>query len=503
MRLTRLLPLAGLLAILIVAAMLLKRPSRPTSLSEEVGFERLVPSTLQVDAIQGLDLYQGSAPEKVLQLRRENKAWVASSHYNAPVQSAKLQGLLTTLGTLSGELRSEKADLLQTFKLNDAEALHLRLYTTELTTPAVHLLAGKTSGRTGFMRRDNDPRVYSVNMNVYQAAGLHGDQTTQPPAAKPWLDLQMLTLVQDHLSAVELHTPARRLQLVRQPSPSPDETTSQPPTDTPPPSPTWELVLPNLGYEVKQGYVKGLLNTLATLRGDDIADPAQVATYGFDTPAYRAVMTLQAPGEEVKLVSLLVGKEVPEQSGKRYARIGDTGHIYVLPSWSLNQVFPTLGRVLTIPLLTLHPQDVQAISWQHDGTSATLRRQPSTPAAASQEERWHFGTNGETAVDTQQVTSLLNTLRDLTAEDWLETPPPGVDLARPPLSLTLTQHNGTTLRLTVSAAHDTDRLHYARLHNTSAIFALSDTTYTSLTAALVRLQPKTPAGSTPQETVTR
>lgn len=498
MRLTRLLPLAGLLAVLIVAVLVLKRPPRPTSLSEEVGFEPLVPPTLQVDAIQGLDLYQGSALEKVLQLRRENKTWVAASHYNAPIQAAKLQGLLVTLSTLSGELRSAKANLLETFKLNDAEALHLRLYTTDLTTPAVHLLAGKTSGRTGFMRLGNDPRVYSVNMNLYQEAGLYGAQASQPPEAKPWLDLQMLTLAQEDLAVLELHTPARRLQLVRQSPPSDEKTAS----NTPAPSPAWQLVIPKLAYEVKQGYVKGLLNTLATLRGDDIVDPAQAAAYGFDTPAYRALITLQPPGEDVKLVSLLVGKEVPEQSGKRYARIGDTGHIYVLPSWSLNQVFPKLGRVLTIPLLTLHPQNVRDISWRHDGTSSTVRRQPSTSTTSSAEPTWHFGKNAKTVVETQLVTTLLNTVRDLTAEDWLETPPKGVNLKRPPLSLTLRQHAGKTLRLAVSAAHGKDRLHYARLRNSSAIFALSDTAYTALTEALARLRP-TPAGNTPQNTPTR
>lgn len=502
MRLTRLLPLAGLLAILIIAVIVLKRPPRPTSLSKEVGFERLVPSTLQVDAIQGLDLYQGSAPEKVLQLRHENKVWVASSHYNAPIQSAKLQGLLATLSTLSGELRSDKADLLETFKLNDAEALHLRLYTTNPTTPAVHLLAGKTSGRTGFMRRGNDPRVYSVNVNLYQDAGLHGAQASQPPAAKPWLNLQMLTLAQEHLTALELHTPARRLQLVRQSPPSADKPPSETPAETPAPSPTWQLVVPNLSYEVKQGYVKGLLNTLTTLRGDDIVDPTQAATYGFDTPAYRAILTLQSPEEEVKLVSLLVGKEVPEQSGKRYARIGDTGHIYVLPSWSLNQVFPSLGRVLTIPLVTLHPQAVQNISWRQDGTASIVSRQPSTSTTSSEEPTWRFGRGAKTVVETQHVTALLNTVRDLTAEDWLESPPKDVDLARPPLSLILTQHDGKTIRLAISAAHGKDRLHYARLRNASAIFALSDTTYTSLTEALARLR-STPAGNPPQGTATR
>ena len=66
---------------------------------------------------------------------------------------------LTTVSSLEGELRTDQSELLRDFRLDDTQALHLRLYTDNLDTPAVHLLAGKGSGRQGSCAALTDTRL--------------------------------------------------------------------------------------------------------------------------------------------------------------------------------------------------------------------------------------------------------------------------------------------------------------------------------------------------------
>ncbi|MEE8290813.1 MAG: hypothetical protein V3R80_04985, partial [Candidatus Tectomicrobia bacterium] len=137
MRATRLLPLIAFLALLIVAVVVFKRQPAPTRLAEEVGFHRLVPQALRADAIEGLELYQGNKRDEAIRLRRHNGTWVATSYYDAPVKTSKIQTLLDAISTLEGERRSDKADLLGDFRLEDGQALHLLVYTTTTEDAAV------------------------------------------------------------------------------------------------------------------------------------------------------------------------------------------------------------------------------------------------------------------------------------------------------------------------------------------------------------------------------
>ena len=231
----RLLPLAALFIIVVIAALVLKRQPGPTQLADETGFERLVPPTLRVDSIRGVDLSLGAQPENVVRLRRQENAWAAASYYNAPVQAEKISAFLTTVASLEGELRADQSELLQDFRLDDTQALHLRLYTDTFDTPAVHLLAGKGSGRQGFIRRADGTRVYSVNLNVHNEAGLAGNTPDQQLTAKPWLDLHIQNVPKEQITAVALQTPERTLHFAWQPAPAAATTSQETPRLLPPP----------------------------------------------------------------------------------------------------------------------------------------------------------------------------------------------------------------------------------------------------------------------------
>jgi uncharacterized protein DUF4340 len=493
----RLLPLAALLIIVVIAALVLKRQPVPTQLADEAGFERLVPPTLRVDSIRGVDLSLGTQPENVVRLRRQESAWVAASYYNAPVQTEKISAFLTTISSLEGELRTEQSELLRDFHLDDAQALHLRLYTDTFDTPAVHLLAGKGSGRQGFVRRADGTRVYSVNLNVYSEAGVTGDTPEQQLTAKPWLDLHIQNVPKEQITAVALQTPERTLHFASQPSPSAAATPSQ--ENAPPATPAqghWTLTAPQVTFEPKQGGLDSLVNTLRTLRADDIANPENMAAYGLEQPAYGATLTVQAAGTEARDVSLRVGGAIPEQADKRYSRLDAAGPIYILPAWAFRRLFPPARELLELPHLEIKPADVQRVAWQYGVESWTL--EPVAAAAqggeASQPDTaWRLAEFPEARLDDAAVQAFFAALDQLAADDWLDRPaqPTGLDHPQVELRFMLRDNRIVSLALGQSRG-SSDAGYYASLLDHPGTFVVSTTAYTALTEALSKLHPALP-----------
>ncbi len=392
MRSRQLLPLAILLVVLVVAVVFLKRKPAPTKLADEVGFERLVPASLTADAIQGIDLYQGDKKDEALQLRRQGDTWIAASYHNAPVKADKVTKLLDSVSGLEGDVRADKVEVLDAFELKDDQALHLLLYTDKPDQPEAHLLAGKNSGRSSFMRNADQNRVFNVDLNLRSEAGIYGDEGGKAPEAKPWLNLQLQDIPKDQVTEVELQMPERRVQLALKKSApeAPAENTSEDQKSgdgeatsedkpeaaaVPEAKPEWELVEPKVNYPLKQGVVEGLVTTLRSLRGDDVvvSDSDKMAEYGLDSPSYQAVLTVAKEGKDAQKVTVAVGHMVSEEDEKRYVRLDqDESPVYLLPKWSFNQVFPTLGAILSLDVLSLEADDIVRVSWQQDGQSLML-----------------------------------------------------------------------------------------------------------------------------------
>ncbi|MDH3598897.1 MAG: DUF4340 domain-containing protein [Candidatus Tectomicrobia bacterium] len=511
----RLLTLVVFLIVLIAAVIVFKRQPAPTRLADEVGFERLVPSSLTAEAIQGLDLYQGDKTDEAIRLRRRDDAWVASSYHDAPVKADKVTKLLDTVGSLEGDLRSEQKDFLGDFQLEDGQALHLLLYTADMDKPAAHLLAGKSSGRTGFMRTADNARVLSVNLNLQSEAGLYGDDTEKKPEAKPWLNLQLHDIPQDQVTAVELHQSNRRFHLTQQKPEAPDS--ESPPADdqkaapkpdaAPKAKPEWVLAEPNVTYDLKQGVVDGLVSTLRTLRGDDVVAPDKVADYGLETPSHRAVLTVQEAEKEARQVTIAVGKEVPEQEGKRYVRLEQEGPVYVLPKWSFKQIFPTLGTLLSLDVLRVPLEEVARIAWTQEGQAWTLERQAEAakrPAGDTAETKpepakpvWRLLQAVDVSVDSDKVTSLLNLTKALTADDWFDKVSGATGLEDPVVSLVLTRADQTRHQVVIGQTYGEDDNRYVGLEGAAGTFVISKTSYESLIEALKGLRPDAAAATEP------
>jgi Domain of unknown function (DUF4340) len=489
----RLLPLVVILIVLGVLAILFKRPPVPTQLVDEVGLERLVPQMLHTDSITGFELYRGAQPQEIVSLRQRDGAWVVTSHFDAPGNSTKIQQFLTQLSTLQGELRADSTALLGDFQLTDEQALHLKVYTDTPDKPTLYLLAGKGSGGNGFVRRAGEGRVYNVNVHVQSMAGLTSGTTEQALSAKPWLDLRIQNVPKEQVAAVELHSPTGDLRFTTQPA-APAEGTDVSQSSSASLAPAWKLVAPELTYSVKPDAVEGLVTTLRTLQGDDVVDPAKSAEYGLDAPPYRAILTLQPSGQEARQAAVLIGNEVPTKSGSRYARLGATGPVYIVPQWIVQRLFPTLGTLLDLRMLQVPQEEVIRLTLHEGDESWSLERQ--APAAATSggtpepTATWKFVDMPDVTVDETAVTALLGATAQLNADDLPPGPPAQTGLDQPHWQVLLTRRDGRTERLVLGQAVGQDSSgYYASRGDTAEIFIVSGMSQKTLTDAMTKLKP--------------
>jgi hypothetical protein len=153
--------------------------------------------------------------------------------------------------------------------------------------------------------------------------------------------------------------------------------------------------------------------------------------------------------------------------------------------------------LLVLHIVRLQPQDVTRLTWQTGGESWTLERH--TPVAAATAEApvtsiWRLLEAPRFTVDIQAVNTLLDTITQLTADDWIEPPPPPSGLDQPHLILSLTLHADHTEHLTLG---QDDHGHYARRQGTPRLFVVPEASYTTLLKTLATLHPsQAPAVST-------
>ena len=372
----RLLPLAAILVVLVVVALTVKRQPTPTRLVDEVGWERLVPDSLQADSITGVDLYQGILPDQVLSLRRQGDRWQVQSYFDAPVRPSRIELLLEQIGGLEGELRADRAELLGEFDLEEDQALHLRVYTGNDTQPALHLLAGRSGRRSGFVRLLDDSRVYNVDLNLHSMAGLWGESLGNVPEAETWLQLRMNEIPSEEVVGLELESPRGRFRFSRiQPEAgeaAEGETEAKQ---------LWRTEIPAVDYKVNHQLLDRLAVALGTLRADDIVDGSKISEYGLEDNVYRAALTVQSGDEAARQVAMRFGHEIPgpEMDGARYGILEGSETVYAVPGWSLRQIFQKGKSLLNLPGLYLQTDDMQQIALFSPDNTVRLSR----PAAAA------------------------------------------------------------------------------------------------------------------------
>ena len=377
----RLLPLAAVLVVLVAVALMVKQQPTPTRLVDQVGWQRLVPETLKAESITGVDIYQGSLPDQVLSLRRQGDGWQVPTYFDAPVRPSRIENLLEQIGSLEGELRADRDELVGEFDLEEEQALHLRVYTDDKEEPSLHLLAGRGGRRSGFVRLVGESRVYNVDLNLHSMAGLWGENLGNAPAAETWLQLRLNEIRSENVAAVELQSARGHFRFARVESEDAEAASED--------QGTWRSEVPDVDYEVNHQLLDRIAVALGNLRADDVADGSNVAAYGLEDSDYRAVLTVQPDGEAAaRQIVMRFGHEVPgaDMDGARYGVLEGKETVYVVPGWSFRQLFPKGKSLLNLPGLYLKKDDMQRIALFTVDNTVRLSRTAAVSDAAAEGE---------------------------------------------------------------------------------------------------------------------
>jgi hypothetical protein len=327
-------------------------------------FAKILPEGMRAADIQKIEIYRGDKRDQKITLERTKDGWGLPSRFNSKGNEKSVTDLLDDMKKLTGEVRTKKASLHKDFGITADKAVHIALYDKKGKLYQ-DLLLGKKGERysEGFVRLASSDKVYLADKNLLTNLGIYGD--TDEPDAKKWLDLKIIDKKKEDVAKLVLDMPGKQVVIERQEkkkeeekpeeAEKPDET--QPKKEEEKKEYEWVLTSPKTDFKPKDTAINSLVSSISQFNGEDVADPAKMNEYGFDTPTYTATVTMA----DNTIQTLLVGKKT-EKDDKRYARLKDTNTIYVLPQYTVTGVFKKMRDLLEMTVWDLKKEDVASIN---------------------------------------------------------------------------------------------------------------------------------------------
>jgi len=304
----------------------------------------LLDGTWTRDDLTRITIGYGEQPEAVV-LEKGPDGWAVSTAWHAKASDQRLDALLKVLSRLTGEFRSDRADVLPDYGLAEGAAVTIRAWNgTDNQVIALDVGNSATGAQGQFVRRPGENAVYVSGGNVLAALGLYSGPAQ--PQSRHFLDLQA---VQEDKTAVDTITlddehGARTLAKVFAPVPAPADsaaadTAAAPEVDRL----TWEWELTAPKHEpLAKTKADGVLGGVTSIRAVDVADPAaDPATYGLDKPTKTATLAF-ADGHTLVLAFGQERAKTDDAPAGVYLKVGDAPTVWVVTSYSVNNIFKTV-----------------------------------------------------------------------------------------------------------------------------------------------------------------
>ena len=254
--------------------------------------------TGSIDVVQG---WLGSAPDTLVELTRGSDGWLVASAWDWPAKQPQIDRLLENLGKLSGERRSSEASVLPDYQIDDESGFHL-VGKKSGGGELFHVVVGKNASGGDFVRQNGSNDVYLTSVNIRSDFGLWGE-TPKPPDSKRWADLVVHTCDREAVDKVVLGTPDGDIVLAREFETIEPDTLAEAEADTDESSvdlggggvtvnrKVYEYT-PDAKGAIDKAKADRVVGALASLRASDVADPAELESYGFGDGGRSVEVTL-------------------------------------------------------------------------------------------------------------------------------------------------------------------------------------------------------------------
>lgn len=318
------------------------------SLAQKLGHRRatsraaatvLIEGAFTADSVGRLVLGRGAQPEAVV-LAAGPDGWVVESAWGSRANRERIDALLSTLGGLAGEYRSDRPEVLPDYGLDEAGAVTIRAFGRS-GEPLLALDVGRRpqGGQGNFVRLPGQDEVYLTQAGVLAQLGIYGEP--QAPAARHFLELQAVQEERVAVDAIRLRDGAgtrEYLKVFAPPAAAGADSAAQAAVRA-----TWEWKAGAgaRGPTPAKSKVDAVLGSLVSVRATDVADPnLPAATYGLDAPAREATLVL-ADGRQIVLE---FGAELPaagDKPGGTWMRVRGQPTVWVATEYTVRNIFKT------------------------------------------------------------------------------------------------------------------------------------------------------------------
>jgi hypothetical protein len=218
-----------------------------------------------------------------------------------------------------------------------------------------------------------------------------------------------------------------------------------------------------------------------------VADTASELTkYGLDQPQLRLTFssfasenTAETGAGEHPFLTLSFGRV---EGNDVYARVGEEPFIVAVNRELLDRIWVNPLRWQELTIFQFKPNDIHRLSRMTDREESVVR-------SGARDWKW---IQGEGAIDSADLQSLINTLASLRAVRWVGASAPEHGFERPQLVLTFTTSpdDKTLHKLTIGNRTD-DSMWFAKVDGRDGTFVIGNPDFTALKLPLV----KAPVGS--------
>jgi len=282
----------------------------------------------------------------VVELLATPEGWVVATAYDAKASDARVDALLRNLANLTGEFRSDAADVVADYGLDGDSSIRIRAFSPG-GDEVLALDVGNSPERLpgNFVKSPDDSAVYLTQAGVLSHLGLYDGPAR--PKSTHFADLQAAKQDRKDIDRIVLESEGERLDLAKEfalTEVAEDDTTGAEPTID---RLTWEWkAVSHGGKALAKTKVDAVQNALTTIRAVDVDDPAgDAAAYGLEPAVRRATLVLEDGSERVFEYGA-VREAVGDHPAGTWMRERGEPTVWVVTDYAVNSAFKTLEELL-------------------------------------------------------------------------------------------------------------------------------------------------------------
>ena len=278
---------------------------------------------LSSNFVDGAEIYKSGDDSSKIKLRKTNSgAWVVELPFSARARKGTIDSLLKDLTSIRGEMRSESKNVLQDFKLDEKQSIHVLLKGGDKEISHILLSPLRPGGTVNFVRSQQSDRVVATDTDILGDLGIYSKEALLDP--KIFFDLKILQLDIAKVNSFKLSpSVGAQLNFVKQKN---EKDKGE----------TWALEPADNSVEIDKTKVDNFLSQLANLYAAQAVDP-KGAEYGIKEDASWISISM-IDGADKPLETNLFISAAADKEKKIYLKVLPDGNFYRLMESQISQL---------------------------------------------------------------------------------------------------------------------------------------------------------------------